>query len=295
MSFLARLVSDIAPSMRSIDEPTYRSLGRETVPYPGRIDRYAPYTPNHEPPDRTATKERARIVAGRVIAVAQERAAHAAALLEREGIAVAPNAEAWDSAGCWLAEHVEGSREPGSDRYSPGLPRQYPSPAPTQIGGESTTQLRPFWRCIALDFGLLLGQHMIAARPGAGWTVENALPARNSNVSGESLIVADGIVLGYPLRQIRDFLHVALLTRLGLLNEAVSPLGNAMRRLVTADNPANRDDPAADLIAKLEEFVMEYGFMPSEEELYLLAEQFGLDALPPLLPNLEVLRHQIAP
>ncbi|GJE71025.1 hypothetical protein [Methylorubrum podarium] len=281
--------------MRSIDAPTYRSLRREKATYPGRLEGYVPYAANHEPPDRTATEQRARIVAGRVITVAEERAAQAAALLEREGIVLAPNPEAWDAAGRWLAEHVEGSREPGSDRYAPALPRRDSGRAPTQVGGESTTQLRPLWRCLALDLGLLLGQHMIAARPGAGWTVENALRRRAASVSGEPLIVADGIVLGAPLHRIRDVLHAALLARLGLRNEAVPPLGDAMRRLVTLDDPANRDDPAADLIAELEEFVMEYGVMPSEEDLRALPEQFGLDVLPPLPPDLEALRRRPAP
>ncbi|KQQ18157.1 hypothetical protein ASF53_07285 [Methylobacterium sp. Leaf123] len=136
---------------------------------------------------------------------------------------------------------------------------------------------------------------MIAARPGAGWMVENALRTRASSVQGEPLIVADDIVLGYPHRQIREFLHVAKLVRLGLCDEAVPPLGDAMRLLVRLDDQANREDPAANFIAELENIVAEYEFMPADKELLMLAEQFGLDALPPLPPNLEVLRHQIAP
>lgn len=125
--------------------------------------------------------------------------------------------------------------------------------------------------------------------------VENALRTRASSVQGEPLIVADDIVLGYPHRQIRDFLHVAMLARLGLRDKAVPPLGDAMRLLVRLDDPANREDPAADFTAELENFVAEYESMPSEEDLLILAEQFGLDALPPLPPDLEVLRHRPAP
>lgn len=295
MFFLDYLVRSTAPSLRSIGAPTYRSLQREKATYSGRLEGYVPYAANHEPPDRTATEQRARIIADRVIAVAEERAAQAAALLKREGIDITPNADAWDAAGRWLAAHVEGSREPGSDRYSPGLSRRYQGPAPKQVGGESTTELRPLWRCLALDLGLLLGQHMISARPGAGWMVANALRTRASSVQGEPLIVADDIVLGCPHRHIRGFLRAAKLVRLGLRDEAVPPLGDAMRLLVTLDDPANREDPAEDFIAELKDFVGEYESMPSEEDLLILAEQFGLDALPPLPPDLEVLRHRPAP
>lgn len=294
MPILNDIVTSFAPSLRIPEAPTYRSLRRERATYPGSLEGYAPYAANHEPPNWTGTKKRAQIVAGRIIAVAKERAAQAAALLEREGIAVAPNADAWDAVGRWLAQHVEGSREPGSDRYSPYLPRRYPGRAPTQVGGESTTELRPLWRCLALDLGLLLGQHMISARPGAGWMVANALRTRASSLSGEPLIVADDIVLGEPTRDVYEFLHIALLARLSLRDDFVPQLGDVMRQLVTLDDPANREDPAANFIAELEVIVAEYEFMPSEDQLLELADQFGLDALPPLPPDLEALRDRLA-
>ncbi|KQQ18156.1 hypothetical protein ASF53_07280 [Methylobacterium sp. Leaf123] len=73
--FLRYLVRSTAPSLRSIGTPTYRSLQREKATYPGRLEGYVPYAANHEPPDQTATEQRARIIARRVSAVAEERAA----------------------------------------------------------------------------------------------------------------------------------------------------------------------------------------------------------------------------
>lgn len=290
MSLLSQIVSAFAPGARAPDAPTYRSLLHESAAYSGRLDGYAPYAADHEPPDLTATAERAGLVAGRIVAVAAERAAEAEAWLRRAGLAVSPDPDSWDAVGRHLAERVEGSREPGSDRYSPALPRRGPGPAPTQIGGESTTQLRPLWRSLALDLGLLLGRDMIAARPGAGWMAENALRARDSSVSGEPVVAtADGLVLGAPVLEVRRFLHAALLARLGL-REAAPPLGDALRRLAAAEDPENRPDPAADLVSALRAFVSEHGTLPPERDLPAIAAEYGLDALPLLPPDLDALR-----
>ena len=291
MSLLSNLVGALAPSAKSPDAPSFRALLREQGRYRLRLDHYAPYAGDHEPPDLTTTTARAGIVARRVLAVEAERVARIGSLLEREGVPMAADAASWDAIGRWLADRVEGSREPGSDRYSPGRLRNGSGPAPTQIDGESTTQLRPLWRSIAFDTALLLGRRMIAAHPGAAWTPESALKAHESSVRGEPLVaLPDGTVLGQPFEEVRAFLHAALLARLGLVHEPPAPLGDAMRRLARAGDPANRPDPAADFIDALEELVSEYGEMPGDKDLKLMLADHGLDTMPPLPPHLDALR-----
>ena len=141
---------------------TYGDIGREQGAYRPGPPGYRPYLAAHEPPQATATQRRARLVYERVMASKDARVAEASRTLaplmcEPE----APDPQFWDAVGDWMTETVEGSREPGSDRYHPVI-QDYPGKPPAQIDGEGTTVLQPLFESIVLDLSFVLGEHMIA-------------------------------------------------------------------------------------------------------------------------------------
>lgn len=87
-----------------------------------------------------------------------------------------PDPQFWDAVGNWMIDTVEGSREAGSGRIQPAI-KDYAGSgrAPAEIGGESTTELRPLWESIIFDLSFLFGEHVLtrvrAARRGLNGNV----------------------------------------------------------------------------------------------------------------------------
>lgn len=279
----------MVPGVRHPKVPTYRRLARETGAYTVALDGYQPYRARHEPPDRTTTEQRARIVYERVLAVEAERTAAITVFLERQGLALGPEPEAWDAIGAWVSQRIEGSREPGSCRYSPYIRDDVGGPAPTQIRGESTTQLRPIWHSIALDLSLALGREVIRRFPDARWTAPADWPGREASVNGDPLIAHGGgwTYMEAPFARVRGLMQYALLVRLGLVEAQRVRLGDALRE--PAGLPfEERKEPEA-FIMHLRECVADNGELPDDGEVGWMLYEHGLETMPDLPPDLTAL------
>lgn len=289
MSSIGNLFAGVFPSMKDPDAPSFRRLARETATYAGALEGYQPYLGDHEAPDRTSTEPRARIVFERVLAVEAERSAEITALLERQGLKVAPTPEAWGAIGRWCLERLEGSREPGTDRYSPYIRGYVGGPPPTAIGGESTTELRPVWRSVAFDLGLLLGRHMIEALPGGRWVRDGEQGDRKGSVQGQPMVAYDGqAAVHQPFASVSGFLRDGLLVRLGLREGVEHSLGYALRRVTEASEAppvAARQEPE-EFFRHLRQHVSDNGALPEDGELGWMLSEHGLDDLPALPPDL---------
>lgn len=277
MGLAANLLNGFLPKTRSLDSPTYRSLVRETASYAAGFDGYPVYRGNHEDPDDTGTAERAEIVFKKVVALEVERSAEIVKLLANEKVTVAATAEAWDGIGEWIARTIEGSREPGSDRYRPYVSQSGPLP-PKSKNGESTSQWRPIFHSIALDLSLLYGRHMIEVRPGAGGHWGRHEPR---SVKGEpEILFADYGWFHAPFSEVEAEINGALLKRLGLIERVPSQLGIGLRRVL---NPPEVEtaDAAADLIAELRRRIAD-GQEISRGDMIELLHEHGLEELPKL-------------
>jgi hypothetical protein len=289
LSLLRRLANAFAPGARSPGAKTFRDLARETGAYRGALGGYRPYVGDHEPPERVSTEPRARIVHGAILAAEAERVAEVTALLEREGLTVAPTLEAWDAIGAWVMRNVEGSREPGSAERAPFVRDRVGGPAPKQVDGESTTELRPLWRSVAFDLALLLGRHMIGLTSGGRWAREGELRGGEESAAAAPLVVhGDRPGTQAPFGFVAGFMAHALALKLRVVQEPGMQLGDGLRQFAeVADMGPAAPTPAEAFVEDLEE---QLGIGPlGDEDVALLLERHGLEALPPLPPRLAAL------
>jgi hypothetical protein len=268
----------------------YRHIARERGTYQPIVPGYKPYLGRHEPPNRTSTPSRARIVFRRVMAAKDERVAEISRVLKHAGCELAPEPEAWNTIQRWIADNVEGSREPGSDRYRPYIP-DYAGLPPTQVRGESTTELRPLWRSIVLDLSFLLGEHMIARIGRAHWISNHDW---RGGVSGEPLIVRDDVTLEEgdeaPVHMPMGWIESAVLEALDFRLRVRYPDGarwflrDALRRV---DEPHRPFNPRKEFIAALEQHVDEHGDLPDDDDIMELLIDYRLLEMPELPSRLE--------
>lgn len=278
MGLGANLVVAFLPRARSPDAAPYRALVRETADYMYDIGDYRPYRGGHEPPDRTARPERAEIVFRRIVALEAERTAEIGRLLAREGVAVAPTREAWNGIGDWIGQAIEGSREPGSDRYRPFVTSTGPLP-PRSVHGESTSVWRPIFHSIVLDLSLLLGRHMIMARPEGNGHWGRSVP---EECKADPEILFDGDPRFYaPFAFVPAEARGALLKRLGLVERTPSRLGEAIRRVQEPPELIEDTDPKEDVIVHLRA-VLAAGETLRPADVGEILYEYGLDELPPL-------------
>ncbi|MGK6316990.1 hypothetical protein [Neorhizobium sp. DT-125] len=288
MPLLRSILTSFVPSMKAVGVKTYRQLARETGTYAGMIEGYRPYLGDHEPPDRTARAQRARIVYELILAAEAERIAEVTALLARQGLAVTPAPEAWDAIGRWVLKHIEGSREPGSDRYAPYIRDRVGDPPPKQVDGESTTKVRPLWRSVAFDLSLLLGRHMIEALPGGRWIRDGEQRGREGSVLAAPLVAHDGKpAVHQPFANVSGFMRHALAVRLRVVSEVGSRLGDGLR-WVTEAAETDFKLPSAEesFINAVREMAEEYGTPPDPADLELMLKEHGLTEMPALPPDL---------
>ncbi|MDQ8727443.1 hypothetical protein [Bradyrhizobium sp. LHD-71] len=219
------------------------------------------------------------------MAVKTTRVADISALLRRTGLEPAATPEAWDKIGRWIGETVEGSREPGSDRYGPYLP-YYPGVPPRQIKGESTSVLRPLWQSVVLDLALLLGGHMIARAPSARWSCDGEW--REGSCSGEPLVAIPGqdIPTGHlptlhgPFDAIESVAWQGLHRRQQLTDPPPISLGEILHNAI--ERPPSSRDPRQELIKSLEDYLNEHGDLPENEEIVDWMIDEGLLEMPEL-------------
>jgi hypothetical protein len=264
----------------------YRHIAHEQGTYRPILPGYRPYLGRHELPNRTSTERRARIVFRRVMAAKKERVAEISRVLKQAGCELAPEPEAWDTIGRWIADSVEGSRERGADRYRPAIP-DYAGRPPTQVGGESTTELRPLWRSLVLDLSFLLGEHMIARIGRAHWISHNEW---SGGVSGEPLVVRDDVTLeegdtapihmpmGWIEGAVLEALHIRL--RVRYPDGARWALRDALRQVL--DGTPQPFNPRKEFIAALEAHVDEHDELPDDAEMAELMNDYRLLELPEL-------------
>jgi hypothetical protein len=219
----------------------YSDIGREQGTYRPNPPGYRPYLARHEPPQATAMSRRARIVYDRLMAAKDERVVEISRALAQSGREPVPDPQFWDAVGDWMIETVEGSREPGSDRYHPNI-QDYPGRPPTQIDGESTTVLRPLWESIGLDLSFLLGEHMIRRLETARWGFDGEW--REASCAGDPRVVMvaerrnDEIPpMQMPFRSIGSAARHCLHRRQGLFGKNTERfrLGDILRPIIAGD------------------------------------------------------------
>lgn len=284
MGALSRLLEAASPWWLGFK---YSDIGREQGQYGPPPPGYRPYVARHEPPHATATSRRARIVYDRVMAAKDERVAEISRLLMQAVREPVPDPQFWDAVGDWMTETVEGSREPGSDRYRPAIRGHLGTP-PTQIDGESTTVLRPLWESIVLDLSFLLGEHMIARQQPARWTFDGE--GREGSCAGDPRVAVttelregEVLPLQMPFQVIGPAAQHCLHRRQGLFGTALEPfrLGDALRRIVDGDRPKPYD-ARKELIASLEAHLAEHGDLPPNDEIIRWVVEARLSDVPPL-------------
>jgi hypothetical protein len=240
----------------------YSDIAREQGTYRASPPGYRPYLARHEPPQATATNHRARIVYDRVMAAKDERVAEISRMLAQSGREPAPDPQFWDGVGIWMIETVEGSREPRSDRFHPYI-QGHPGSGrpPTQIGGESTTVLRPLWESIVLDLSFLLGEHMITRIKTACWGFDGEWHQGSCAGDPRVAIMAErrsdeAPPMEMPFRSIGSAARYCLQRRQGLFGKDVEPfrLGDALRRLIDTDNRPKPYNASEEFIASLEAY-----------------------------------------
>lgn len=269
----------------------YSDIEREKGTYRASPPGYRPYLARHEPPLATATNRRARIVYERVMAAKDERVAEISRVLTQLGRKPVPDPQFWDSVGNWMIETVEGSREPGSDRFHPYL-RDYAGSGrpPAQIGGESTTVLRPLWQSIVLDLSFLLGEHMITHLRTARWGFDGDW--RTGSCSGAPRVVVmvaerridDTPPMQMPFRSIEGSAQHCLHRRQGLFGKKLEPfrLGDALRRIINTDDRPKSYNAPEEFIADLEDYLVEHGDLPPNDEIVQWMVEARLSKLPEL-------------
>jgi hypothetical protein len=284
VDFVSRLLEAARPSWAGFK---YSDIAREQGAYRPGPPGYRPYLARHETPQAAATSRRARAVYDALMAAKDERVAEISRVLVQSGRAPAPDPQFWDAVGDWMIETIEGSREPGSDRYRPSI-QDYPGPPPTQINGESTTVLRPLWESIVVDLSFLLGEHMIALRDGARWGFDGEW--REGSCAGDPRIVMmaqtrkDEIPpLQMPFRTLGSAARHCLHRRQGLFGKKVEPfrLGDALRQIISAAEPKPYS-AREEFIASLEAHLAEHGDLPPNDEIVRWMVEARLTELPQL-------------
>lgn len=283
MDFLGRLLEAARPWRAGFK---YSDIGREQGGYRPGPPGYRPYLAAHEPPHATETSRRARAVYDCVMAAKDERVAEISRVVPQLVRDPQPDPQFWDAVGDWMTGSVEGSREPGSDRYHPVI-QDYPGRPPTQINGESTTVLRPLWESIVLDLSLLLGEHMIARLATARWSFDGEW--REGSCAGDPrvAVVADqrgGMPpLQMPFRSISAAARHCLHRRQGLFGKKPEPfrLGDVLRRIVEGEAPKSYD-ARRELIASLEAHLEEHGDLPPNDEIIRWVVEARLPDVPEL-------------
>lgn len=275
---------------------TYRDIARERGAYPSVLPPgYRPYIGWHEPPDRTLSPRRARVVYDAVMAARTDRVAEISRVLEIMGLLPATDPLAWNAIGTWLMESLQGSREPCDiGAGSRARPTRGAADKP-----ESTVTLRPLWESVVLDLSLLLGEHMIAAAPGPGarWCFEGEWQptsrAGDPRVASLARASRKGEIV--PARQpfwaVRRAAELGLARREGVLDRLSDPLrlGDELRRLLDEPSSAPVDPTAiaaAALIEALEAHLDAHGDLPGDEEIVALLVDARLSGMPDLPPRL---------
>jgi hypothetical protein len=253
----------------------YNDIEREQGTYRASPLRYRPYLARHEPPQATTTNRRARIVYDRVMAAKDERVAEISRTLAQSGREPVPDPQFWDGVGNWMIEAVEGSREPGSDRFHPYI-QDYSGSGrpPAQIGGESTTVLRPLWESIVLDLSFLLGEHMITRLKTACWGFDGE--RHQGSCAGDPRVVMmaerrsdETSPMEMPFRSIGSAARYCLQRRQGLFGRNLEPfrLGDTLRRIIDTDDRPKPYNAREEFIASLEVYLAEHGDLPPNDEI----------------------------
>ena len=146
----------------------WSDIDEDTHTYTIKFDGYTPYVSPQPFKMEYLPVPYARDAFKHLMQVLPERVSGITALLESDGVRVAPDLDSWQDIGRWIARHME---------------------ARPLAPGETVKRLRPLWHSLTLDLALLMGEQTIALRgvERTSWQFYADLPFDRLDESGREL------------------------------------------------------------------------------------------------------------
>lgn len=146
----------------------WSDIAEDTHTYTINFEGYIPFVSPQPFKMENLPEPYARNAFEHLIHALPDRVSGITALLESDGVRVAPDSLSWHEIGCWIARHME-ERPLEAD--------------------ETGKYLRPLWHSLTLDLALLFGEHAIALRgvERMSWQFYADLPFVRPEDSGREL------------------------------------------------------------------------------------------------------------